>query len=57
MLLQHREHLEDAPGTRSPAALRAHPQVLLHREAREDLAALRHVAEPGAGALVRLGLA
>ena len=29
-------------------------QVLFHGEAREDLAALRHVAEAGAGALVRL---
>jgi hypothetical protein len=32
-----------------------HAQVLLHRQPREDLAALRHEADAGAGALVRRG--
>src|SRR5688572_8148458 len=46
--LQHREHLEDARRDTG----RAHQQVLFHREAREDLAPLRHVAQAGARTLV-----
>src|SRR5688572_25657522 len=46
--LQHREHLEDARRDGG----RAHQQVLFHREAREDLAPLRHVAQAGARTLV-----
>ena len=52
--LQHREHLENlAPvlgGGRGSAA-NPDPQVFLHRQAREDLASLRHIADAGADAL------
>ena len=52
--LEHREQLEDCAGhAASPAGWRPGPsQVLLHREAREDLAPLRHVADAGSHALV-----
>src|SRR5258705_9208487 len=40
-----------APGP--AAAEHAHAQVLLHREGREDLATLGHVADPAGGALLR----
>ena len=54
-LLEHREQLEERRRDRRAAGLggQAHAQVFLDREAREDLAALRHVADAGADALVR----
>ena len=45
--LQHREHLEHVTGNRPAALFRreAHQQILFDRQAREDLAALGHVAD------------
>ena len=46
-LLQHREEVEDLRRNHPPPAPRAETgaQVLLHRQLREDLASLRHVAD------------
>ena len=56
-LLEHREQLEQFLRDGGAARLggQPHAQVLLHREAGEDLAALRHEADTRAGALVRRG--
>ena len=53
-LLEHREQLEQLGRHRRAAGLvgQAHAQVLVHRQAAEDLAPLRHVAQPQAHALV-----
>jgi hypothetical protein len=57
-LLEHREQLVQLGRDGRAAGLvgQAHAQVLLDREPREDLAALRHEADAGAGALVRRGV-
>jgi hypothetical protein len=57
-LLEHREQFVQLRRNRRAAALvgQAHAQVFLDREAREDLAALRHEADAGPGAVVGRGL-
>ncbi|MCY1239417.1 hypothetical protein D9M72_522100 [compost metagenome] len=57
-LLEHGEQLEQLRRNGRAAALvgQAHAQVLLDREPREDLAALRDEADAGPGPVVRRGL-
>jgi hypothetical protein len=57
-LLEHGEQLEDLrrDGRATGARGQAHAQVVFHRQAAEDLAALRHVADAGAHAFVGRGL-
>jgi len=56
-LPQYREHLEDALGNPRLAVLggKPHLEILLHREAREDLPSLRHEADAGARAVLGVG--
>jgi len=55
-LLEHREQLVQLLGHGRAAGLggQAHLQVLGHREATENLAALGHIAQPQAHPLIRL---
>jgi len=57
-LLEHREQLKQLGRYRCAGRLvgQTHRQVFLHREPREDFAALGHEADTGAGALIRRGI-
>ena len=47
-----REHVVECPAPESAGALEAKLEILTHGQIREDLAILRHIAEPKMGDLV-----